>query len=83
MTQFDKRVAKSLGRHLVTLSCVQQVPNDPKEYLPIISGFIVEVLEQWFFVTAGHVITDIRDAVNAGATFDVWRFSDYTAKRRI
>ncbi len=79
MSRHDQRVSKSLGRHLVTLSAVQQVPNDAKEHLVVFSGFVIEVLGEWMFVTAGHVLRDIRKAMSVGTVFDIWRFSDYTA----
>jgi hypothetical protein len=79
MANFNKRVFESTGRHLVTLSCVQRVPGDTKEYLQLISGFIVELFAQWLFVTAGHVLKEVQAAIDGGAEFDVWRFSDYTA----
>jgi hypothetical protein len=71
MANFNKRVFESTGRHLVTLSCVQRVPGDTKEYLQLISGFIVELVGQWLFVTAGHVLKEIQAAIDGGAEFDV------------
>ena len=48
----------------------------------VFSGFVVDVAGEWFYVTAGHILRDIRKAVEAGSTFDVWRLGDHTAGNR-
>lgn len=46
------------------------------------SGFLVEIAGSWLYVTAGHVLRDIKAAVDAGSEFDVWRLGDQTAGNR-
>ena len=78
----SQRVYRTVGPHIVTLSCVQKHASIPKPKLLIFSGFLVDVDDVWFYVTAGHILHDVRAAQNAGATFDIWRLSDYTAGAR-
>jgi hypothetical protein len=78
----NERFMKSVGRHFVTLSCVQAVPGSPNEKILIFSGFLADIGGMWFYVTAGHILRCIRSALNAGATFDIWRLGDQTAGNR-
>lgn len=68
----------SAGRHFVTLSCVQTLP-DGTEVGHVFSGFIAEVCSAWVFVTAGHILRRFDEAEAAGARFSVWRLGDQTA----
>ena len=70
---------KAVGRHLVTLSCVQYPSDDPPRKLLLFSGFIADIGGVWFYVTAGHILRDIRTALNLGHKFDIWRLGDQTA----
>lgn len=79
---FTKLVAATLGKHFLTLSCQQRLPTSTQPNTLVFSGFVVEILGEWFYVTAGHIIHDIRNAVAAGATFDAWRLGDQTAGNR-
>jgi hypothetical protein len=40
---------------------------------------LVDIKGAWFYVTAGHILKNIRAALDAGSTFDVWRLGDQTA----
>src|SRR5687768_11204105 len=73
---------RSVGRHFVTLSCVQHIPGSGDERIHVSSGFLVDVCGVWFFVTSGHILRRIRLALNAGSTFNVWRLGDQTAGNR-
>ena len=46
------------------------------------SGFVVSVLDEWFYITAGHILRDIRTAIASGSSFDNWRLDDQTAKNQ-
>ena len=78
-SDFTKRVAATLGRHLVTLSCQQYVADKDQPNTLVFSGFVIDLHGEWFYVTAGHIIEDIRSATKAGAIFDAWRLGDYAA----
>lgn len=69
----NQRFMKSVGRHFLTLSCVRSLPGEREEKTFVFSGFLIEVKDVWFYVTAGHILRDIREALNQGATFDIWR----------
>lgn len=79
LNDFTKRVAATVGKHFVTLSCEQHVPGVHKPKTLVFSGFVVEILGEWFYVTAGHIVEDVRSAIVAGAHFDTWRLGDQTA----
>lgn len=79
MNDFTEHVVKTVGRHFVTLSCVQRPPTNDQEKVLVFSGFIIEIAGEWFYVTAGHILRDIRTALEAGSTFDVWRLGDQMA----
>jgi hypothetical protein len=79
MTNLTRRVYQTVGRHFATLSCVQRTPSDPKEKAFVLSGFLVDVEGVWFYITAGHILKDIRTSLDSGSTFDVWRLGDHTA----
>jgi hypothetical protein len=77
-TPFSGIFLKSAGRHFVTMSCVQTLSNGEERVL-LFSGFVVEARGEWFYVTAGHILRDVRRAMEGGAKFGVWRFDDQTA----
>lgn len=80
MTDLIRHVAHTIGPHFVTLSCVQQPPGNKPEKLLFFSGFVVEIGDEWFYITAGHILRDIRRAQEGGSTLDVWRLGDNTAR---
>lgn len=82
MTDLTTRVAKTLGKHFVTLSCVQYASADTPPKTLVFSGFVVDIHDEWIYVTAGHILRDIQSAVAMGSTFDVWRLDDQTAGNR-
>src|SRR5690348_9455896 len=79
MSDLTNSVARKIGSHFVTLSCVQYLGHDDCEKTLVFSGFIVDVMDEWFYITAGHVLKDIQSALAAGYRFDVWRLGDQTA----
>lgn len=74
-----ERLLKTVGCHFVTLSCVQHPPGGDDEHIFVASGFVVDAGSEWFYVTAGHILKRIQLALDAGSTFDTWRFDDQTA----
>ena len=79
MADLSERLYKTVGRHFVTLSCVQQSPAGSGERVHVFSGFVVDISGEWFYVTAGHILRDVRAAIDAGSAFDVWRLGDQSA----
>ena len=78
----NERFMKSVGRHFITLSCVRKMPGEHEEKTFVFSGFLIEVKDVWFYVTAGHILRDIRKALGQGVAFDIWRLGDQTAGNR-
>ncbi len=71
----------SVGRHFVTLSCVRRCgTTDSEPTVLVFSGFLIEVSDVWFWVTAGHIFRDIRSEISKGRVFDTWRLDDQTAR---
>lgn len=79
MTDLTTRVAKTVGKHFVTLSCVQYSSEDAPPKTLVFSGFVVEILGEWIYVTAGHILRDVQTEIARGSTFDMWRLDDQTA----
>jgi len=82
MSSFNAHFFNTVGHHFVSLSCVQRQPGKAGEKVHVISGFLVEACGVWFYVTAGHILRDIRTSLDVGDEFDVWRLDDQTAGNR-
>lgn len=78
MSDLSERLGKTIGKHFVTLSCVQQ-PSGGEDHVHVFSGFVVEIAGEWLYITAGHILRAIREATQKGSVFDVWRLGDQTA----
>lgn len=46
----------------------------------VFSDFVVAARDVLFYVTAGHILRDIRKSLNLGGKFDIWRLGDQTAR---
>lgn len=73
---FTRHVVSHLSRHFVTLSCEQTLPGEEGRTTSVASGFIIEILGEWFYLTAGHILRRVKQAIDAGSAFDIWRFGD-------
>lgn len=82
MSSLSERFFKAVGRHFVTLSCVQRQPGKAEEKVHVFSGFLLEASGVVFYVTAGHILRDIRASLALGGEFDIWRLDDQTAGNR-
>jgi hypothetical protein len=81
-SRLTEQFFRTVGRHFVSLSCVQTSLAGKDQKLFIFSGFLIEAGGLWFYVTAGHILRDIRTSIESGATFDVWRLGDQSAGHR-
>jgi hypothetical protein len=73
---------KTVGRHFVSLSCVQHPPAKAPKRVFVFSGFLIEAGGLWFYITAGHILRDIRESLDLGGKFEIWRLDDQTAGNR-
>ncbi len=73
---------RTIGRHFVSLSCVQRVPGQQTGQVLVFSGFLIEAGGIWFYLTAGHILRDLKAALAGGVRFDTWRLDDQTAGNR-
>lgn len=77
-----ERFVSTVGKHFVTLSCVQSGPMLATSKTIVFSGFVIEVHGEWFYVTAGHVVRYAQEALNSGSELDRWRLGDQMAGDR-
>lgn len=82
MSNLTERTARSVGRHFITLSCVHHPPAAESLRVHVFSGFVVDIAGEWFYITAGHILRDVRTALSAGSKFDVWRLGDQAADNK-
>jgi hypothetical protein len=82
MPDLSRRVADSIRQHFVSLSCVQELPDSETRKILVFSGFVVEIADEWFYITAGHILRLIRTALSIGSTFDIWRLGDHTVANK-
>lgn len=75
----NQQFFNAVGRHFVTLSCVQTLPGDTSKRILLFSGFIVDIRGLWFYVTAGHILRNIQASLDSGGEFSIWRLGDQTA----
>lgn len=61
----------------MSLSCIQRMPEHATAL--VFSGFLVDACGVWFYITAGHILRDVRKVLEAGGEFDTWRLDDQTA----
>jgi hypothetical protein len=81
MSNFSAQVVRSIGRHFVSITCVQTPPDGGAKAL-LFSGFIADIVGEWFYITAGHILRDIESAIDAGSKFNHWRLGDQTAGKQ-
>lgn len=64
--EFEERRLRSYARHFTSLDGLIYDPQNraQTERVFCISGFVVSVLAQWFFVAAGHVFREIKKPNN-------------------
>lgn len=82
MDDLTTRAAQSFRRHFVTLSCVQLPADDAQGKVRIFSGFVIDIDGDWFYVTAGHILRQVQEAISKGHKFDVWRLGDHAGADR-
>ena len=75
-----------LERHVVALHCIdQRLPEGRDKRKPavvphVLSGFLLSVRGEWFWVTAGHILHTLDQALaNKKQNLGAWRFVDCAA----
>lgn len=69
-------------RHLVSLGYTDRSSGNSADYRGgqgrayRVSGFVVSVSDEWYLVTAGHVMREIHQALQEGHEFLEWRLHD-------
>jgi hypothetical protein len=79
--EIKQEISDLFGKHVVAITWWEGVPNDKGEYAEeptqyIASGFVIEMCNLWWLVTAGHVTIDYRErkATKGVVVFDcqIW-----------
>ncbi len=72
-----------LGKHILVL-LVALEPVEPSSSLVsqqlLFSGFLLEVNDTWFWVSSGHMVTDLQALLSCGYKIDRTRFFDLGLK---
>lgn len=76
MDPFSIAAFQSFRKHFVTMSCVQRRTGNATEIARVFSGFVIDIEGHWFYATAGHIVSDIRRAIECGSEFTTWRLGD-------
>jgi hypothetical protein len=82
ITSLTDQFYRQAGRHFVTLSCIRKAPGQTTPDAFVFSGYVISAGGVWIYITAGHVVRDIRHAQQHGYTYDRWRLDDQTAGSR-
>ncbi|WP_077033395.1 hypothetical protein [Pelomonas sp. KK5] len=77
MADIRKNLIDSWRRHFVTLSCMQQPSGAPETTALVFSGFVVEIEGEWFYVTAGHILDAVEQALAKGNSLSHWRLTEH------
>lgn len=82
MTSNSNEVLRYVGKHVLSLNWLDRTPGGRGEAnrgqgTPFaLSCFIISVFDEWFLVTAGHVLKDIEAATSAGQRLERWFLHD-------
>lgn len=77
----DEKFTYKLHRHLINLMCFDSgelalSKNNNKPFIYNFSAFVVEIDKKWLVVTAGHIFSDIKKAIEAGSIISDWQIDD-------
>ena len=72
--ELDRKRLKFYARHFASLEGVTYMPERraETERAFCISGFVVSISELWFFITAGHVLDEVREVERNGQIIEGW-----------
>src|SRR5688500_17609276 len=72
----------ALGRHVLILYVERVAAStvEPQEQETTYSGFVLSVGSEWYWGSAGHVVTELKEAARHGYRIAVSRFFDLGLK---
>jgi hypothetical protein len=70
-----------LNTHLIILGCGDHSQNPPR--LVQYTAFVISIEKTWYLVTAGHVLRNILNALDAGKDLKNWHIDDCTGRHRV
>jgi len=72
----EEELHNTVMRSIVGVGYLATHPHTGKRIYGHVSGFLISVEGTWFFITAGHVITDLEEGFKQGYTIDQWHIDD-------
>lgn len=74
--EFEQKRLRSYARHFLSLDGLIYLPENRAETERVfcVSGFVVSVRSEWFFITAGHVFDEVKEAREQGQVIENWSF---------
>lgn len=87
MSQYPSReeLVSFFATHFVSLGWFDKTPgqrsteNSGRGHYQNVSGFVISIRDHWFWITAGHVIENIRIAKELGQLLGDWHLDDSDA----
>jgi hypothetical protein len=81
MTEGRIDLISLLARHIVCVTYFDRSPQRIAECggrgrFTVLSGFLISVRNVWYFMTAGHIISDIDEAIQRGQRLEHWELDD-------
>ena len=67
MTTFTDHFALSIGRHFITLSCIQHPREREEKRVHVFSGFVVDVAGEWFARWSSLIASTTKRTVCGGS----------------
>ena len=80
LTPDQEQFFSIFARHNISISCHYIDPQTAKEKVGVISGFLLSIRGLPFFVTAGHVLENIEQALKAKVRIWGWSIADYLSE---
>ncbi len=68
------------GKHLVGIGATQVYGDPPVENVFFVVGFVASIKDEWFFVTAGHCLAELEEAIKSSRVENV-RLVDYMGQQ--
>jgi hypothetical protein len=73
---------RAITRSVVGLGYTVQKPESTERTYQYASGFLLSIEDTWFFITAGHVLSDIERLKRAGWIIGQWHLDDTAGWRQ-
>ena len=76
LTKAEEEFAGMLGKHFISLNFYYSDVKGEADKLASISGFVMLIQDDWFFITAGHILRTVDQIIEQGAVVRRWSIFD-------